>query len=75
MSKRDLELPYYTATVDGSAYETGITITFKVDIAAGGTLAGKTRDDVADDVRDYLDGLSGAASSSLNKYEETATTL
>jgi len=70
----DIGFPYYSASANGSA-ETGVYVTFRVDIGAGGTLGGVTEDDVADHIRDYLAALSGATSSSLTKRAIDTTSL
>jgi len=76
MAQQSVEIgfPYYQAGADGSS-ETGVHVTFRVDILPGGTLGGVTEDDVADHIRDYLAGLSGATSSEMFKFEVDSSAL
>lgn len=74
MAHVELNLPYYRANADGNS-ETGIYVTFNVEIGAGGSLAGLTEDQVADAIRDYLAGLTGVVSHSLDKHGEDVNPL
>lgn len=70
----EIGFPYYRASAEGGS-ETGVLVTCQIEISSGGSLGGVTPDDVADHIRDYLAGLSGATGSSLTKYEVASTPL
>lgn len=64
--------PYYQARSSNNSAE-AVTVVFTVGIE--GSLGGVSEEDVADAIRDYLAGLSGATSSSLARYSVTNTAL
>lgn len=64
--------PYYRARAANGVSES-ITVNFTVE--REGSLGGLSDDDVADAVRDFLAGISGVTTSSLNRLSVTSTAL
>ncbi len=64
--------PYYQAKAQNG---NGDAVAVVFEVQREGALGGVSDDDVADAVRDYLAGLSGATSSYLKRYSVTETSL
>lgn len=71
----DVFLPYYSATASASGGKF-VRVTFELyDAEEEGGLPGYTHDQIADTIRNALEGLTGVTGVTLDRRDEISTSL